>query len=101
MAKKSCIEKANRKKELVKQYREKREKLKKEMNNPELDFEERIILQKKLESMPLNASKVRIKNRCWLTGRPRGFHRDLGICRNQLREMALKGLIPGLRKASW
>lgn len=101
MAKKSCIEKTHKKSRLIAKYRQKREELKKAMANPELEFEERMFLQKKLESMPLNSSPVRHRNRCWLTGRPRGYHSDLGVCRNALREMAHAGMIPGLMKASW
>jgi len=54
-----------------------------------------------LQKLPRNASPVRLKNRCQLTGRPKGYIRDFGICRNQFRELALKGLIPGVTKASW
>lgn len=54
-----------------------------------------------LQKLPKNSSPVRLKNRCQLTGRPKGYIRDFGICRNKFRELALKGLIPGVRKASW
>lgn len=54
-----------------------------------------------LQKLPKNSSKNRIQNRCSLTGRPRGYYRKFGLCRNQLRELALEGKIPGLRKASW
>jgi small subunit ribosomal protein S14 len=54
-----------------------------------------------LQKLPKNSSPVRLKNRCKLTGRPKGYIRDFGICRNKFRELALKGLIPGVRKASW
>jgi len=54
-----------------------------------------------LQKLPRNASPVRLKNRCQLTGRPKGYIRDFGICRNQFRELALKGLIPGVTKSSW
>lgn len=101
MAKKSAVQKSLRKRRLIAKYSSKRASLKKEMANPELDFEQRMAIQKKLEALPLNSSEVRHKNRCWLTGRPKGYHRDLGLCRNALREMAHKGLIPGMTKASW
>lgn len=101
MAKKSSVQKSLRKRRLISKHSKKRAALKKEMSNPALDFEQRIAIQKKLESLPLNSSQVRHKNRCWLTGRPKGYHRDLGLCRNALREMAHKGLIPGMTKASW
>lgn len=54
-----------------------------------------------LQKLPRNSSKVRLKNRCSLTGRPKGFIREFGLCRNQFRELALKGLIPGVTKSSW
>ncbi|MCH2226187.1 MAG: 30S ribosomal protein S14 [Candidatus Caenarcaniphilales bacterium] len=101
MAKKSCIQKTKKKERLIEKFAKKRGELKAKMNDPELDFEERIAIQEKLENLPLNSSRVRHRNRCWLTGRPRGYHRDLGLCRNSLREMAHRGLIPGLTKASW
>ncbi len=101
MAKKSSIEKTQRKRKLIAKYAKKRAELKKAMANPELDFEGRIALQRQLESLPLNSSPVRDHNRCWLTGRPRGYHRDLGLCRNALRLMAHQGAIPGMTKASW
>lgn len=101
MAKKSSIEKTQRKKRLIAKFAKKRAEIKKAMANPELDFEERMVLQKKLESIPSNSAQVRDHNRCWLTGRPRGYHRDLGLCRNALRLMAHQGMVPGLTKASW
>jgi small subunit ribosomal protein S14 len=101
MAKKSAVQKSINKRKLMDKYAKKREDLKKQLANAELDFEERILIQKKLEALPLNSSQVRHKNRCWLTGRPKGYHRDLGLCRNALRTMAHQGLIPGMTKASW
>lgn len=101
MAKKSCIQKTKKKKLLIDKYAAKRAELKKQMANPEVSFDERMALQEKLENLPLNSVKIRHRNRCWLTGRPRGYHRDLGLCRNALREMGHQGLIPGLTKASW
>ncbi len=101
MAKKSTVQKLHHKRSLMAKYAKKRAELKKAMANPNLDFEERISLQKKLEDLPLNSSRVRDRNRCWLTGRPRGYHRDLGLCRNALRLMAHQGVIPGMTKASW
>jgi len=101
MAKKSAVQKSLKKAKLIEKYAQKRVELKKLLNNPDLDFEERMVIQKKLESLPMNSSKVRHRNRCWLTGRPRGYHADLGICRNALRKMAHEGEIPGMIKASW
>ncbi len=101
MAKKSCIQKTLKKQRLIAKHAKKRAELKEKLLNPELEFEERMLLQKQIEALPLNSSKVRHRNRCWLTGRPRGYHRDLGICRNALRKMAHFGQIPGATKASW
>ncbi len=101
MAKKSSVQKTRKKRKLIAKYASKRAQIKALMANPELDFEQRIALQKQLESLPLNSSRVRDKSRCWLTGRARGYHRDLGLCRNALRLMAHQGMIPGMTKASW
>lgn len=101
MAKKSCIEKTQKKKRLIAKYAKKRAELKKALANAELSFEAKMTIQKQIESLPLNSSRVRDRNRCWLTGRPRGYHRDLGVCRNSLRLMAHQGLVPGMVKASW
>ncbi len=101
MAKKSSTEKTQRKKKLVAKYAKKRAEYKKAMAVPGLDFEARMSIQRQLESLPLNSSRVRERNRCWLTGRARGYHRDLGLCRNALRLMAHQGLVPGMTKASW
>lgn len=101
MAKKSSVQKMLKKQKLIAKNAAKRADLLKQMYKPEISFDERMLIQKKLEALPNNSSKIRHNNRCWLTGRPKGYHRDLGICRNALREMAHKGLIPGMTKASW
>ena len=101
MAKQSSIQKTLKKQRLIQKHATKRAELKKQLLNPEISFDEKMLIQKKLESLPLNSSKVRHRNRCWLTGRPRGFHRDLGVCRNALRKMGHEGKIPGMTKASW
>ena len=64
-------------------------------------YEEKLICNTKLQKLPRNSSKIRLRNRCWRTGRPRGFYRDFGLCRNMLREMAHEGLLPGVTKSSW
>jgi len=101
MAKKSSTEKNNRRRRLVAQFAEKRAKLKEiasdEKQPPELRFQARL----KLAQLPRNSSKTRIRTRCELTGRARGYYRKLKLCRNQLREMASQGLIPGMVKSSW
>ncbi len=101
MAKKSSMEKNERRRRLVQQYADKRSRLKEiaedEKQPPELRFQARI----KLSQLPRNSSKTRIRNRCEITGRSRGYYRKLKVCRNQLRELASQGLIPGMVKSSW
>ena len=89
MAKKSVTARQAKRERMVAQYAAKREALKAEGNYAALDL------------LPKNASPVRLKNRCQLTGRPKGFMRHFGICRVMFRDMALQGKIPGVRKASW
>lgn len=80
---------------------EKRAALKKIIINEELGFEERMEARDKLNKLDVNGAKVRGRNRCSFTGRPRGYHRRFGVSRNVLREMASAGLLPGVRKGSW
>ena len=101
MAKTSAIEKTKRRRQMVAKYQEKRAKLKAITQNRELAMDERFAAQIKLAQMPRNSSKTRIRNRCELTGRPRAYYRKLKLCRNQLRELASQGLIPGMVKSSW
>ena len=101
MAKKSSIEKNKRRTSLVKRYAAKRGKLKEQANNMSLAPEDRFAARLKLAELPRNSSPTRIRNRCELTGRSRGYFRKLKLCRNQLREMASQGLIPGMTKSSW
>lgn len=99
---KLCMKERNRKREgLIKKNRAKREKLKATIMSKELPIEERFAAQMKLAELPRNSSQVRYRNRCALTGRPRGYYRKFKLCRNQLRELGSFGLIPGLVKASW
>ena len=101
MAKTSSIEKNKRRRKLVTQFAQKRAALKEIANDskqaPEIRFQARM----KLAQLPRNSSKTRIRNRCELTGRARGYYRKLRVCRNQLRELASQGLIPGMVKSSW
>ncbi|TCO82293.1 SSU ribosomal protein S14P [Plasticicumulans lactativorans] len=85
----------------VKKYAQRRAELKAVISNPGSDDEARREAQAKLQAMPRDASPVRIRNRCRLTGRPHGFYRKFGLSRNKLREAAMRGDVPGLRKASW
>ena len=101
MAKKSAIEKNEHRRQLAKRYAAKRARLKAIANDETGTAEERFEARLKLAEMPRNSAPSRIRNRCQLTGRSRGYLRKFNICRNQLREMALKGMIPGLKKASW
>lgn len=99
---KLCMKERNRKREtLIKKNSKRREKLKAIIYDRELPIEERFNAQMKLAEMSRNASKTRYRNRCELTGRPRGTYRKFKLCRNQLRELGSFGLIPGLVKASW
>jgi small subunit ribosomal protein S14 len=101
MAKKSSIEKNNRRKRMTKSQAGKRSRLKDIANNKELPLEERFAASLKLAELPRNGSKTRIRNRCEVTGRPRAFYRKLKMSRIAIREFGSKGLIPGLVKSSW
>jgi small subunit ribosomal protein S14 len=101
MAKTSSVEKNNRRRRLVAQAAEKRKRLKAIANDLKVPAEERFAARIKLAEMPRNSSAVRIRNRCELTGRARGYYRKVRMCRNQLRDLASQGLIPGMTKSSW
>ena len=101
MAKKSSVEKNKRRRRLVKQYADKRAALKAVATDQSLTMEERFKAQLKLADLPRNSSKVRIRNRCEVTGRPRAYYRKLKMSRIALRELGSRGLIPGLVKSSW
>ncbi len=100
MAKQSMIQREYKRERLIVKHAKKRESLKeklKEVNS----FQERLALYKKFEKIPRNSSPSRHRNRCWVTGRSRGYYKDFGLSRHVLREMANEGLIPGLKKSSW
>jgi small subunit ribosomal protein S14 len=101
MAKQSSINKNNNRRKLVAQKANRRAKLKAIIGNEKTSTQERMQATVKLAQMPRNSSKTRIRNRCELTGRSRGYYRKLKLCRNQLRELASQGLIPGMVKSSW
>jgi small subunit ribosomal protein S14 len=101
MAKQSAIQKNLNRKKIIDRLSEKRAKLKKALMNKELPFEERVKIQMKIESMPRNSSRIRYRNRCFLSGRPRGVYSKFNLSRIAIRDMAGKGQIPGLTKASW
>lgn len=101
MAKQGTIEKNNRRKVLVKQADNRRRALKKIISSKETSIEDRIMATLKLAEMPRNSSSTRVRNRCLLTGRPRGYHRKFGLSRIALRDLGSSGLIPGIIKSSW
>ena len=101
MAKTSAIQRNLKRIYLAKKFFKKRQNLKKIINNKKLPLEERFKAQLKLAKMPRNSARVRIRNRCEISGRPHGFYRKLKISRIALRDLALKGKIPGMTKSSW
>lgn len=101
MAKLSSVNKNERRKKLVAQYAPKFAKLKAQANDKSLDETERLIARLKMAELPRNAHPTRIRNRCEVTGRPRAYYRKFRLCRVQLRDLANKGLIPGVTKSSW
>ena len=101
MAKKSSIEKNNRRRKMAKRARGRRDRLKAVVMDKTRPVEERFAASLKLAEMPRNASATRIRNRCEVTGRPRAFYRKHKLSRIALRELGSKGLIPGLVKSSW
>ena len=101
MAKLSSVNKNERRKLLVKRYAPKLAKLKAQANDKSLDDGERLIARLKMAELPRNGNPTRIRNRCALTGRPRAYYRKFGLARVMLRDLANKGMIPGLTKSSW
>ena len=101
MAKLSSVNKNEKRKKLVKQYAHKYEALKAKANDKSLDETERLIARLKMAELPRNANPTRVRNRCELTGRSRGYYRKFRLSRIMLRELANKGLIPGVTKSSW
>ncbi len=101
MAKKSAIEKNERRKRLVEKFAAKRAALKAAAQDDSLPLEERFDARLKLAKMPRNSAATRVRNRCEVTGRPRGFYRKLRMSRIALRELGSLGMIPGLVKSSW
>jgi small subunit ribosomal protein S14 len=100
MAKKSMIEREKKRIKLTKKYALKRATLLKQYQS-EGNFNLKLELHSKLQKLPRNSAKTRIRNRCWKTGRPRGVFRDFGLSRHVFREMAHQCLLPGVRKSSW
>lgn len=101
MAKKSLINRNLKRQATVKKYANVRQSLLVILANSQASFEEKDEARKKLQNLPRNSSFTRLRNRCELTGRPRGYYRRFGLGRNKLRELAMSGQIPGMIKASW
>ncbi|MDK2796559.1 MAG: small subunit ribosomal protein [Tepidiphilus sp.] len=101
MAKKSMINREEKRRKLVAKYAAKREALLAKIQDMSLSEEERMQARFELQQLPRNASPARLRNRCAITGRPRGTFRKFGLCRHKLREMAFRGEVPGMTKASW
>ena len=101
MATTSVVNREKKRRDTVKKYAEKRKALLEIANNQKLSVEERYAAREKLQKLPRDASPVRLRNRCALTGRPRGVYRKFGLARGKLRIIALHGEIPGVIKASW
>jgi small subunit ribosomal protein S14 len=101
MAKVSAVEKNKKRIKLAKKYEAKRKKLKEIVMNKKINLNERFAAAQKLAKLPKNSAKIRIRNRCEITGRPHGYYRKLKMSRIALRELASMGKIPGMTKSSW
>ncbi|MED5407394.1 MAG: 30S ribosomal protein S14 [Pseudomonadota bacterium] len=101
MAKKSMVAREVKRRRLVEQFREQREQLKRQLVDPNLTYDERWQTMLDLQKLPRDSSRSRQRNRCALTGRPRGYFRRFGLARNALREVVMRGEAPGVVKSSW
>ena len=101
MAKQSSIQKNNKRKLMVKKFRDKRRNLKMKINDKNITMEERFKLQSIINELPRDGSRIRVRNRCELTGRTRGVYRKFGLSRIKIRELSMAGLLPGVVKSSW
>jgi small subunit ribosomal protein S14 len=101
MARQAVINRENKRRNMVKKFAAKRAELKAICDDMKRSDEERMDARQKLQALPRDASPSRLRNRCSLTGRPRGVFRKFGMCRNKIREIAMQGEIPGVTKASW
>ena len=101
MAKQSSIQKNLNRRNIVKKFNKKRQNLKKQIMKKDLSIEERFKIQSKLNELPRDSSKVRVRNRCKLTGRTRGVYRKFGLSRIKIRELSMSGALPGVVKSSW
>ena len=101
MAKLSIIQREKKRATLVLKYAAKRDAIKEQLKSPDLEMEELLLLRKKLQKLPINSAATRQRNRCSLTGRPRGVYRKFGISRIKIRELSMSGDLPGVVKSSW
>jgi small subunit ribosomal protein S14 len=101
MAKLSQVLRDQRRKKLIEKYAEKRAELRKRLNDANVSIEEKLQIQEQFAKLPRNSCPTRLKRRCQVSGRARGYYRKFGISRIALRELALKGQLPGVRKSSW
>ena len=101
MAKQSSIQKNLNRINIVKKFNEKRQSLKKQIMKKDLSIEERFKILSKLNELPRDSSKIRVRNRCKLTGRTRGVYRKFGLSRIKIRELSMSGALPGVVKSSW
>ena len=101
MAKQSSIQKNNKRQLMVKKFHEKRLNLKKKIRDKNLSLDDRFKLQTKINDLPRDGSRVRVRNRCKLTGRTRGVYRKFALSRIKIRELSMAGLLPGVVKSSW
>ena len=101
MAKQSSVQKNMLRQKMIKKFKIKRENLKLKIKDKNISLEERIKFQNKLNDLPRNGSAIRYRNRCELTGRPRGNYRKFGLSRIKLRELSMTGDLPGVVKSSW
>lgn len=94
------IEREKKREQLIEKYAEKRQALKEAFEKAD-NQQEKLEIHRQIQQLPRNSSRVRHRNRCWLTGRSRGYYRDFGLSRHVIREMAHQGLLPGVVKSSW
>ncbi|WP_071516411.1 30S ribosomal protein S14 [Geitlerinema sp. PCC 9228] len=100
MARKSLVERDKKRRRMVEKYAAKRQELKEAFKNAESQ-EEKMEIHRQLQRLPRNSAPSRVRNRCWKTGRAHGYYRDFGLARNAMRDMAHRGLLPGVVKSSW
>jgi small subunit ribosomal protein S14 len=100
MAKKSMLQREINRQKLITKYRLKRLELLLKFKKA-ITFEEKKLISFKIQKLPKNSSSTRLRNRCWKTGKPRGYYRFFGLCRNAIRELSLQCYLPGVIKSSW